>query len=71
MKLPPLTIICFAIFLAGVCTFLAQMWVHPFGAAMFLKIIVTEGVLFLIFFVLAFLIKENKEAKRMNGDLPD
>lgn len=65
-----LTIFCFILFLAGVAAFLGQMWFSLWSSGIFLKIIITDVALFAIAFVLAFLIKENKESKNIhNGDL--
>ncbi|HVY13275.1 MAG TPA: hypothetical protein VHB73_06910 [Alphaproteobacteria bacterium] len=63
-----LTITCFFLFFAGVAAFLAQMWAHVWSPAMFLKLIITDGALFAIVFVMAFLIKEHRESKKIGRD---
>ena len=61
------TLICFLLFLAGVALFLLQLWFQPWGAEIFFKMIVTDGVLFGVSLVAAFLIGEGKASKKLNG----
>jgi hypothetical protein len=61
----PLTIACFALFLLGVAAFVAQMWFHIWEPEIFLKIIITNGCVFAVVFVMQFLIKEEKIAKSL------
>lgn len=63
-----LTLTCFGLFFAGVGAFILQMWFEPWSASVFMKIILTDIGLFAIIFVLAFLIKENKESKKISDD---
>ncbi len=68
MKQKHLTLISFGLFLLGVCLFLAQMWFHPWSADLFVKLVITDGALFVIVFVLNFIIRENKTSKKINED---
>jgi hypothetical protein len=61
------TIICFALFLLGVLLGLLQLWFQPFSAEMFFKVIVTDGALLAICFIWGFLVKENKESRKIGG----
>ena len=62
----PLTLVCFFLFLAGVFLFLSQMWFHVWSSELFVKLIVTDGAAFLVVFVIAFLVREQKATERIN-----
>ena len=59
--------ICFLLFLAGVVVFLVQLWFQPWSADLFVKILITDGVLFIVAFVVNFLIRENKQSEKINN----
>ncbi len=56
--------ISFTLFLLGVLLFLAQLWAQPFGAELFSKLILTDGALFVVSLVAAFLIREHAETAK-------
>jgi hypothetical protein len=60
------TIICLVLFLLGMVLGLVQLWINLWNAELFLKIIVTDGALFVISFVVGFLVKEHKENEKIN-----
>ncbi len=62
----PSTLICFALFLAGVIISLAQLWFFIWPVDLFFKIIVTNGALFVVSLVFVFLIKENKQTEKIH-----
>ncbi len=53
----------FLLFLAAVLAFLAQMWLHPWEAIFFGKMIQTDGVLLGAVFVAGFLAREDASAR--------
>ena len=59
--------ICFALFLAGVAVFLAQLWFSLWGPDLFVKILLTDGILFLVAFVVNFLLRENRQSEKINN----
>ena len=61
------TVLCFLLFVGGVIVSLIQLWFQFWNADMFLKIIMTDGALLVVSFVLAFLIKENKESAKIRS----
>lgn len=64
------TFICFGLFLAGVLLFLAQLWFDVFASRVFDKIIITDAAFFLIAVVAVFLVRENRESKKIHdGEL--
>lgn len=63
----PSTLVCFLLFMAGVLLVLFQMWFHYFSPDMFSKIFVTDIGLFIIAIVLTFLVRENKESKKIDS----
>ncbi len=66
-----LTGISFFLFVFGVGAFLAQMWVQPWHADIFMKIMITDGALLAIFVVLAFLVRENRASDRIHNSKLD
>lgn len=62
------TIICFLLFLGGVALFLLQMWFQPLNGETFTKIIITDGALLVVCFIWGFLVRENRESKKISGE---
>jgi len=62
----PLTLVCFLLFLIGIAMGVIQMWFQTWRPELFAKMIITDIALFVITFILAFLIRENKESERVN-----
>ena len=62
------TLTCFLLFLAGMSFGLLQMWFHPWDHELFGKILLTDIALFIVCFVWGFLVKENKETKKVSGE---
>lgn len=68
--LKSLIVICFLLFFAGVIVALAQMWFGLLPADTFIKVLITDAALFAVVFVMAFLVREGRAAKKINdGDL--
>ncbi len=61
------TLICFLLFLAGVIIGLLQLWFKVWDGETFVKIIITDGALFALYFVWLFLLREQKESRKING----
>lgn len=59
--------LCFLLFLLGIVLGLAQLWAHAFSDEVFFKLIVTDGAFFVVCFVWAFLVKENRESEKIHG----
>lgn len=62
----PLTVVCFALFLAGVALFVAQMWFHVCSEDVFVKLVTTDVAVFTVCFVWGFLVKENRESAKID-----
>ena len=62
----PLTLLCYALFLAGVAMYLTQLWFHPWNADTLVKLLITDAGFFAIAFVWAFLVRENKESSKID-----
>ena len=62
------TLISLLLFLSGAALFLIQLWFQPWGGELFSKLLLTNGILFGISLVAAFLIKENKASQKLNDD---
>ena len=60
-------IAAFALFLIGAGLFLAQLWLQPWSPDLFLKLTATDGVLFAIALVVAFLLRERRESERLRN----
>jgi hypothetical protein len=60
-------LVAFALFLAGAALFLAQLWLQPWSPDAFLKLAATDGVLFLVALVVAFLVRERGESERLRN----
>ena len=62
----PLNIVCFVLFLLGVVMCLMQLWGEVWSPDTFAKLIITDGAVFVVSFVWAFLVKENKESQKID-----
>lgn len=62
----PLTLVCFGLFVAAVVLWVLEIWFQLLGEALFAKIQITLGALFVVCFVWGFLAKENKATERIN-----
>ena len=60
------TKISFALFLVGVGLFLAQIWFSILSAELFLKLLITDGLLFGVSLIYAFLIREKTDSDKIN-----
>jgi hypothetical protein len=60
------SLLCLALFLFGVVLFLVQLWGQPFSPETFSKLFLTDIVLFVAAFVIAFVIKEDKATQNLN-----
>ena len=60
-------LVAFALFLAGAALFLAQLWLQPWTPETFFKLIATDGVLFVIALVAAFVWRERRETERLRN----
>jgi Na+-driven multidrug efflux pump len=61
------TIICFLLFLSCIALGLLQLWFNLWNAETFFKILVTDMALLAVCFIWSFLVKENKENKKIDG----
>lgn len=59
--------LCFVLFVAGVLTYLAQLWCEPWGGATYDKIMLTEGALFALAFGINFLVRESRLSDSINN----
>ena len=62
-------IICLILFICGALLSLIQLWFTPFDSEIFLKILITIGVLFIVTLGIAIVKKEyisNKEMEKEN-----
>jgi len=59
------TFICLVFFLIGAAVFLLQLWFPVWSHEIFAKIMITDGVLFIVCFIVNFLIKETKETESL------
>jgi len=57
--------VAFALFLAGAVLFLAQLWLQVWPPETFFKLAATDGVLFAVAVVVAFLVRERRESERL------
>jgi hypothetical protein len=57
--------ISLGLFLVGALIGLAQLWLSLWSAEIFMKIVVTLGVLLVVSLVFSFVAKENEESKRL------
>jgi hypothetical protein len=62
------TFLCFLLFLAGVVLGLVQLWFMPWSNETFFKLIVTDIALFIVSLIAVFLIRDNKESKKITGE---
>jgi membrane protein YdbS with pleckstrin-like domain len=62
------TLICFMLFLMAVALGLLQMWFHPWDPQVLGKILITDVALMIVFFIWGFLVRENRETKKIEGD---
>lgn len=53
-------------FILGAAALLLQLWFSPWSADVFLKIIISIGVLFIVSLVISFLLSEAQETKKLN-----
>ena len=60
--------VAFALFLAGAALFLAQLWLQVWLPETFLKLAATDGVLFVVAVVVAFLARERRESERLRNN---
>lgn len=61
--------LCFGVFVAGALSYLAQLWMEPWSAETFGKILLTEGGLFALAFGVNFLVRESRLSDSLNdGD---
>jgi hypothetical protein len=60
-------IVAFALFLAGAALFLAQLWLQVWPPETFFKLVATDGVLFAVAVVVAFLARERRESERLSN----
>lgn len=60
-------VVCFVLFVVGAITYLAQLWGKPWSGAMYDKIILTEGALFVIVFGMNFLVRESRLSDSINN----
>jgi uncharacterized membrane protein YedE/YeeE len=58
-------IIAFALFVIGAALFLAQLWLQIWPPETFFKLVATDGVLFVVAVVVAFLLRERRESERL------
>jgi uncharacterized phage infection (PIP) family protein YhgE len=63
-----LTIACFVLFFLGVVAFLLQLWFHLWTPDIFIKLILTDSAVFVLFIAAAFIIKEHKETEKIHND---
>jgi hypothetical protein len=63
----PAAIIAFALFLVGAALFLAQLWLQPWSPDLFLKLAATDGVVFVVAVVVAFVLRERRESARLRN----
>ena len=61
-------IVAFALFLVGAALFLAQLWLQVWLPETFLKLAATDGVLFVVAVVVAFLARERRESERLRNN---
>ncbi len=61
-------IVAFALFLVGAALFLAQLWLQVWQPETFLKLAATDGVLFVVAVVVAFLARERRESERLRNN---
>jgi hypothetical protein len=55
--------------LLGAFLFLAQLWLEIFAAEVFVKLMITLGVLTAAFAIVAFVVKEKQDSHKLhNGD---
>ena len=57
----------FLLFLAGALALLAQLWFAPLEHAVFVKLMITDGVALLILAVAYFVIREKRANDRLNS----
>ncbi len=56
----PAGLVAFALFVAGAALFLIQLWWQAWSPDLFLKLAATDGVLFAVALVSAFLVRERR-----------
>ena len=55
----------FALFIAGAAIGLAQLWLHPWAPDMFVKLMITVGVLFALVLAWSLVLRERRDSARI------
>ena len=63
----PAALVAFALFLLGAALFLTQLWLQLWSPELFLKLAATDGVLFVVAVVVAFILRERRESERLRN----
>lgn len=60
--------VCVMLFILAALLVLAQLWFRLFDTSLFCKLIVTDGILLATWLILAFVVKERQDSKKLHND---